>query len=208
MKKLLALLLAGILVFTLTSCKDKEKENVPGEISAEVRATKTFPALNILAGDTYMWRMNMDEMELMTVYRRGNDINIIGAEIETQIIVGGNFYLYDAGAQIAWYRPATQADISDLLDSLDGFDEIVDLRGAEFVTSGRGAFMNHGEMYFEEFRLADGSVRRTFFNSSDELFGFQGGAHPNIIFHVSANLPANAFEIPAHFTPRPWSERP
>jgi hypothetical protein len=192
---------------TIKTFPDTSSESEEPTAPDEIRTSRTYAALSLLREDTYMLRLNIDGIDFMTAYRRRNAVSIFAASIHSHLIADGYYYTFAQPQGKVYYRLATDEDIRMVLEGLDGFDQIIDLEGAVLVDSGVAPFMNHGDMCFEEFRLADGSIRRTFFNADDELFGIQGGTHPNIVFHVSANVPDYVFEIPAELVRTPESMR-
>jgi hypothetical protein len=217
MKKLLTLLLAGSMLLTLTACNRDKDDGVSGEeprlpFSDEIKQTRTYNALQIIAGNDYSLDVQIDGAPFMRMYRRGDDFHLVAMTVRHATIAGGQFYEFDPGRDVVYQRPATAEDIAEMQHNFEDFEEIFSLRGDATLTgTGREDFMDLGDMDYEEFLLPDGTNRRAYFNDKGELFGiyhYFAGVITHFVWHIIEGAPAHVFEIPSNFQVRPWSERP
>ncbi|MCL2754927.1 MAG: hypothetical protein FWD35_04335 [Oscillospiraceae bacterium] len=171
----------------------------PEEIALE--DTRTYAALQLLEGDTYMIDMQIGFN--MQLYRRGDDINVYVASSVANYILDGKRYRlsYRPGEEAAYYRPATQEDYEEVLGYFSGFDSFLSLEGKTLTRVGLEMYGRFGELYYEEFTDDDGEILGVYFNHNlnNELFALYanvGGNMRRFRYHVSATVPDEALEIP------------
>jgi hypothetical protein len=207
--KQISLTLAAVMAITmLFAACNRDTTVVRPPIPEEIRVTRTYEALDVLNGDTYSLRWIMEDVLSMDIYRRGDDFSFVVLTILAELLVDGTFYEFDIAEGRAYYRPATEQDIIEMKQGVDGFAEIVDFHGATFHSEGRMEFMNYGEMDYEEFRDVNGEVRRAYFNDDGELFGvytqfMEGASH--MVWHISPEVPAHMFNVPSNLELVPMS---
>ncbi|MCL1831504.1 MAG: hypothetical protein FWG45_01175 [Oscillospiraceae bacterium] len=208
MKKILAFLLAAVMLLAFVSCDscDSCKQKKPDEVSAEVAKSRTYKALEILDGDTYTSKPNIDGMLSVEIYRRGNDFSFVFLDIRADMIVDGTYYKLEHGNKEAVYRDATEYDYLEMEGNLDGWGEFIDFYGADFTKSGKMDFWGEKDVDYEEFKLWDGTVRRAFFNDNGDIIGFYtivGEQLSDMPWFISADVPDYMFEIPEGYVKVP-----
>jgi hypothetical protein len=169
--------------------------------------TRTYESLKILDGDTFMLEFNVG----MTFkkYVRGRDIRA-NISVVPFLIVGGNRYRVNHGDMAWYYRPAVQSDYDEIYGHFEDFFEFIDLEGYTLAEVGTARFRNFLTLYYEKFENDLGETKQIFFNHffDEEMYGIiiheEGREHPrNYIFHVSANVPDDVFELTDGFERRP-----
>jgi hypothetical protein len=173
--------------------------------------TKIYGTLQVLKGDTYSIDFNMTVT--MQLFRRGGEVKVTAFNIITAVIVDGKYFGerdINYRERTARYRPVEVGDFEEVLSHFDGFgDFIPDLSGFTLRETGVKHFREHRNVYYEEFHDAQGEVFRAYFNAQDEMLGMwarRGDNMRSIMYHITADVPASAFELPSDFTVLPKSE--
>jgi hypothetical protein len=161
-----------------------------------ISGTRTYAALgDIFGGDTFSMVMEMGDYPFV-MHRRGDDVYAEVFDMKV-LIVDGYYHLFSEGAA---YRINTNDSeelgmMGEMMIDVDDLGMFPDFGDMTLLDSGTADFMGE-ELYFEELEEPNGALTRYFFDG-DKLVGMASDDVIQLkIISFSANVPADAFEIP------------
>jgi len=187
----LALVIAGATL--LTACDNcggdggaYDDVSLPNanERTPEVQATLTSKAMDIFQNsENLLFEIDISGLNV-TFYRRGDDIVVLLLDVLAFMVVDGYYYDFAHDKGTVTRRPATEADVEGVMDTVMTFGELIQLDGAAFVASGRETFLGTADVFYEEFIDQERTPRKAYFDGDGNLVGIMREVHdenlPNV----------------------------